>query len=239
MQQKKEKVFLSAQWKHLINLTYPVDSELLMPYLPKNMELALFDGQAHVSLVAFDFLNTKLKGIPVPFHRNFAEINLRFYVKYQQEIGVVFIREYVPKFAIALTANWCYNEPYKTIPMRSKVSYLDNKIQVAHHFGTSFKNNIICNATQEPLHFPEKNTADYFFKEHQWGFGMSKNGQRIRYRVEHPEWSCYQIQDVQICVDFAGLYGKEWGFLQNQQPKYQILALGSHIKVFTPQIETV
>ena len=31
------------------------------------------------------FLNTRVLGIQVPFHVNFEEVNLRFYVRYQDE----------------------------------------------------------------------------------------------------------------------------------------------------------
>jgi uncharacterized protein YqjF (DUF2071 family) len=35
-----------------------------------------------VSLVGFLFQNTRLRSIPIPFHRIFEEVNLRFYVRH-------------------------------------------------------------------------------------------------------------------------------------------------------------
>jgi uncharacterized protein YqjF (DUF2071 family) len=92
------KVFLSAEWRNLVNLTYGVPPDLLAPHVPPGLELDIFQGMAHVSFVAFDFLDTRVKGIHVPDHVNFPEVNLRFYVNYKGRRGVVFIREYVPKF---------------------------------------------------------------------------------------------------------------------------------------------
>lgn len=67
------------------------------------------------------FLNTKLLGFSVPFHRNFEEVNLRFYVKKKEgdlwKRGVVFIKEIVPKPALSLIANSVYKENYTTRPM--------------------------------------------------------------------------------------------------------------------------
>ena len=36
----------------------------------------------YVSLVGFMFKNTRLLNIPIPFHTDFEEVNLRFYVKH-------------------------------------------------------------------------------------------------------------------------------------------------------------
>ncbi|MGB1217645.1 MAG: DUF2071 domain-containing protein, partial [Saprospiraceae bacterium] len=111
--------FLTAEWRHIILLTYEVDSELLEPYLPKGMVLDTYKGRTFVSVVAFDFLKTCIKGIPIPFHYNFPEINLRFYVRNGEKRGVVFIKEIVPKFMISLVAKKLYNEPYETARLTS------------------------------------------------------------------------------------------------------------------------
>ena len=74
-------IFLTARWKYLLMANYVVDPAVLAPYVPRGTELDYFYGQTYASIVGFRFLDTKLLGIPVPFHRNFAEVNLRFYVR--------------------------------------------------------------------------------------------------------------------------------------------------------------
>lgn len=110
------KVFLTADWRQLVMLNYPIDAKVLAPYVPKHTELDLWQGRAYVSLVGFRFLNTRVKGLAIPFHRDFDEINLRFYVKRNgpegPRRGVVFVREVVPRLAIATIARWVYNENY-------------------------------------------------------------------------------------------------------------------------------
>src|SRR4051812_26995609 len=124
MQQKQDK-FLTAEWRKLIIANYPIDPELLLPYLPKGTELDFFEGTCYVSLVGFMFLNTKVLGIPIPFHKNFEEFNLRFYEKRKTadgwKRGVVFIKEIVPKPAIAYTAKLVYREPYVSMPMKNEI----------------------------------------------------------------------------------------------------------------------
>ena len=66
--------FLSARWSNLILITYAVPPELLRPYLPDGIALDTRDGQSFASLVAFDFLDTRVLGVPWPGFRTFAEM---------------------------------------------------------------------------------------------------------------------------------------------------------------------
>ena len=95
---------------------YEVPPEILEKRLPKGVALDFNDGKCFVSLVAFMFLDVRVLGIPVPFHVNFEEVNLRFYVKRETandtKRGVVFVKEIVPRFAIAFVAQTFYGEPY-------------------------------------------------------------------------------------------------------------------------------
>lgn len=113
--------FLTAEWRKLAMINYIVDDRLLLPYLPSGTLLDYRHGQCYVSLVGFMFLNTKLLGVPIPFHRNFEEVNLRFYVKRKHgnewRRGGVFIKEFVTKAAISLVANTIYKENYQTMKM--------------------------------------------------------------------------------------------------------------------------
>src|SRR5690242_14268507 len=111
----KKDIFLTAEWLDLALLNYVVDPSLLQPFVPQGTTLGSFAGKTYLSLVGFRFCKTKLGGkLSVPFHREFEEINLRFYVhravRNEVRRGVVFIKEIVPKPAIALTARWVYGE---------------------------------------------------------------------------------------------------------------------------------
>ncbi len=122
-------VFLTAEWQHLAMLNYEVDAGLLLPFVPAGTELDRWNGRVFVSLVGFRFLKTKLFGfLPVPMHSNFDEVNLRFYVRRQvgTEVrrGVVFIREVVPRWAIAFVARTFYSENYVAQSMAHKFATL-------------------------------------------------------------------------------------------------------------------
>lgn len=231
----KQKLFLSARWENLVLFTYSVNPEVLHPYLPQGLEPDTINNQAFVSLVAFDFLDTKVKGLKIPFHVNFPEINLRFYVKNGESRGVVFIRELVPRFFIARTANILYNENYKSVKMKSSVEK-NEKIVVNHDIffrGNNYKINV---AGENKPYLPSNDSLEHFFKEHEWGFGKSKNSNTLIYHVEHPFWQIYPVKKYFLDFDFSRIYGKEWEFLNSEKPFIIALAEGSTVKVYTPQI---
>lgn len=232
------KPFLTAEWRKLILLTYSVDPSMLEGYLPDGLSLDLYKGRAFVSFVAFDFLHTKVKGIPVPFHINFPEINLRFYVCHTAKDGtvrrgVVFIKELVPKFFIALVANKIYNEPYEVANMQSSTVYSEGAFTVEHRVKYKGKKHYFKFFADNEPYMATNGSTEHFFKEHEWGFGLNHSGQLMEYRVEHPHWEIYPLRKrFQLDVDFGSLYGEQWSFLNTQIPFNILLAEGSPIKVF-------
>src|SRR5437868_12171774 len=96
--------FLTARWSNVFLATYAVPDDLLLPRLPPGLVLDRRAGQAFVSLVAFDFIDTRVFGIPWPGYRSFPEVNLRFYVRCGEQRGVVFIRELVSPRLVAWLA---------------------------------------------------------------------------------------------------------------------------------------
>jgi len=224
--------FLTARWSNLCLITYPVPLALLEPRLPPGLSLDLRDGQAFVSLVAFDFLDTKVLRIPWPGYRNFPEINLRFYVRHGDERGVVFIREFVPKKLIAFLARNLYGEPYIAAPMTSRITQDASQIAVEHRLTFTGRENRLRIVGQNPSTLPAANTTEHFFKEHQWGFGKSRSGKCICYQVSHPFWECYSVTSYELDWDWPGVYGQEFAFLNSAKPYTVVLAAGSAISVF-------
>lgn len=229
------KVFLAAQWHNLINLTYRVPAEKLQPILPKGVELDLHEGHAHLSLVAFDFLNTRVKGVKIPFHVDFPEINLRYYTRAGRHRGVVFVKELVPKHCIAFVAKRFYNEPYESHPMESRhETAADGKIHSHHSLWVNSQEFTIDTVASAEVETPAADTAAHFFKEHDLGFGVDKKGETLCYEVSHPVWETRKLVDVKLQFDFAKVYGQEWAFLNDLQPTYPLFAVGSAIKVYHP-----
>jgi uncharacterized protein YqjF (DUF2071 family) len=107
--------FLTAAWRDLLLLNWRVDSALLAPHVPAGTELDPWSDAHWVSLVGFRFLDLSVKGVPALGHRDFPEINLRFYVRREVDgevrRGVVFLRELTPRRMVEWVARAVYNEP--------------------------------------------------------------------------------------------------------------------------------
>jgi uncharacterized protein len=224
--------FLTARWSNVFLATYAVPHDLLRPRLPPGLELDLRDDGAFVSLVAFDFLDTRVLGVPWPGYRDFPELNLRFYVRRGNERGVVFVREFVPKRLIVWVARGIYNEPYRSAPMTSFTCENDLSITIEHHLTLAGRTNVLRVAGAKPAYRPDVSSLEHFFKEHQWGFNMDRHGRTVRYRVEHPIWDVFPVRDCTINLDWETVYGPEWRLLQDVAPISTILAVGSAVAVY-------
>jgi uncharacterized protein len=227
------KTFLEAEWRKLAMANFAVDPQVLKPFVPHKTELDLWNNTCYLSLVGFMFLQTKVKGFKVPFHVNFEEVNLRFYVKYKDGVewkrGVVFIKEIVPRSAITLLANTLYNENYQTLPMSHKWETIDNALSIEYcwkkHKWHSFKV-----VTERECHDMQSGSEEEFITEHFWGY--TKSGQKTaEYGVEHPRWQVYKMLDFKIDVDFGLTYGKQFEFINSEKPLSVFLAEGSEIRV--------
>jgi len=226
--------FLTAEWRKLAMANYAVDPEVLKPFLPARTELDLWNNTCYVSLVGFMFLNTKLKGIPIPFHTNFEEVNLRFYVKHlhngEWRRGVVFIKEIVPKPALTFVANTIYKEHYETMPMRHEWKDEPETWKVSYSWRTSQWNSFAVTTEKNAVAIPV-GSEEEFITEHYWGYTKTGDNQSSEYGVEHPRWDVYPVIDYQIDVNFREVYGQAFEFLKTLKPVSVFLAEGSPIVV--------
>ena len=224
--------FLTAKWHDLIMANYEVDPSWLLQRVPAGTELDLHDGKCFVSLVGFMFLDTRVMDFLIPFHVNFEEVNLRFYVRRETETevrrGVVFIKEIVPRAAIAAVARTLYGEPYE----RWKMSNFRDDERVRYSWE---KGKLDCTLSVKrgpSLGVPSKDSHGEFIIEHYWGYTKRGGHRTDEYKVEHPKWELFATETPRIGVDFGSTYGDEFSFLNHQEPYSVLLAEGSEIAVY-------
>lgn len=228
--------FLTAEWRDLVMLNYPIEPSILAPHVPRGTELDEWGGRTFISLVAFSFLDTRVKGVAVPFHRDFEEINLRFYVRFKGpegwRRGVVFVREVVPRRAIASIARWLYNENYVACPTRSDRQQAADGSRILE-YGWSHKGNwLTIGATHSGSpSLPEKGSEEEFITEHYWGYTSQRDGGTVEYRVEHPQWNVWPASDHVASGDFADFYGSEFAEALRSTPSSAFVADGSAVTV--------
>lgn len=227
--------FLTAEWRKLAMVNYAVQPDYLRRYVPHGTELDIWNGICYMSLVGFMFLDTKLLGIPIPFHRNFEEVNLRFYVKHRSaqgwRRGVVFIKEIVPRRALSFVANRVYGENYITQRIAHRIGISDDSIEVEYGWENGdLWNRFKVKATNERVDIAE-GSEEEFITEHYWGYTWLDPSRTSEYQVEHPRWEVYPTLDYQVDVDFGAVYGHEFRFLNSTDPTSAFLAEGSGITV--------
>jgi len=227
--------FLNAEWRKLILANYELDPKILQKYLPAHTELDLWRGRCYASLVGFMFVNTKMLGLKIPFHITFEEVNLRFYVKYNDgtswKRGVVFIKEIVPKPAIAIVANTLYKEHYQALPMRHEWAEHENHQTVAYEWKSKNQWQKMMVETELESQSISKNSETEFITEHYWGYTRINDNKTFEYEVTHPTWEHYPVKSYQIDVDFGLVYGQDFQLLNKAAPTSVMLAEGSQITV--------
>jgi uncharacterized protein YqjF (DUF2071 family) len=225
--------FLTADWRDVIGVTFPCPQDQLIPYLPPGATIDTLDGSPRVSLVAFEFSRTRVRRVAIPGHLRFPEINLRFYVRYRGQRAVVFIRELVPRRAIATVARLRYNEPYVRVRMSCgrELKAGSDSVRVWHQFALSSSIEVTASAIGT---LPMPGSPEHWLTDHSLGIGRRRNGAAVLYHVSHPTWSLHEIAAIDLNVDFAAIYGPSWAWLADTQPSHVSLATGSEITVSRP-----
>ncbi|AMR33870.1 hypothetical protein A0256_21715 [Mucilaginibacter sp. PAMC 26640] len=228
--------FLTAQWKNLVMLNYEVDPEILKPYLPAATEIDLWQGKALVSMVGFMFQETKVLGVKWPFHVNFEEVNLRFYVRHfdgkEWKRGAVFVSEIVPKPIIVVIANTLYKEHYSAMPMRHSVTRKGaDQTEFLYEWKFKGKWNKLGATVENSLVTIAAGSQEEFIFEHYWGYNRLTDYKTMQYQVEHIRWQVAEVKDYIFDADVAKLYGEAFVPFLNVEPYSAFFANGSDVSV--------
>ena len=228
--------FLEARWENLFMLNYEVAPELLEPHIPPGTVLDLWQGKALVSMVGFMFLNTSVLGVKWPWHVNFEEVNLRFYVKHFDgkvwKRGAVFISEIVPKSIIVFIANKLYKEHYRAMPMRhSQTPVKDNHTEFLYEWKLGGKWNKLGATVSNHFEAIQPDSAEEFIFEHYWGYNSLSETKTMQYQVEHIRWQIADVKDYVFEADIEELYGEEFVPYLSVKPYSAFFAKGSDVNV--------
>jgi uncharacterized protein YqjF (DUF2071 family) len=228
--------FLTAEWRHLVMLNYTIDPAVLRPLVPAGTELDAWKNEAIVSIVGFLFLDTRILGLRVPLHGSFEEVNLRFYVRRAGEdgwrTGVVFVKELVPRPAVAWMARWLFHENYETASMSHSIDPRDGvggrrvtyswKRRGEHHIS------MLVEGGSQPV---VPGSREEFLSERHWGYTRQRDGGTLEYRVEHPEWRIWRATESRLECDVRATYGPEFVCPLSGEPSSAFLADGSAVSV--------
>jgi len=219
-------------------LNYEVEPSLLNHYVPPGTSLDSFQGRTYVSLVGFRFCHTRLFGrFLVPFHADFEEVNLRFYVRRKgggdDRRGVVFIAEVVPRRAIATTARLVYGENYTCLPMRHRVDTSGVNRAAEYQWQISDQWCRLSAETVGPSVHPSVGSLEQFITEHYWGYSTQRSGVSVEYHVAHIPWQVWATTQAGFEGEASALYGRELATVIQRRPDCAFMAEGSPVIVYT------
>ena len=234
-------VFLSSEWRCLAMLNYRVPPELLAPYVPPGTTLDLFQGAAYASVVGLLFRNTRVMGVPIPFHRHFEEVNLRIYVQREtsNEVrhGVTFIRELVARRAVALAARLSYNEPYRRLPMRYHFGKIDpdgRPLSVEYAWRLNGEWSGLRCAPDGNSIVAQPGSEEDFITNHYWGYTKRRDGGTTEYEVRHPPWRVWSATQPMLVGGLSAVYGDAFARALDGPPHSAFFTTGSRVTVHTP-----
>jgi uncharacterized protein len=232
-----KRVFLSAEWRYLVMLNYEVEPSLLSRYVPPCTSLDSFQGKTYISLVGFRFCRTKMLGrFPIPFHADFDEVNLRFYVRRkpgdEDRRGVVFIAEVVPRHAIATTARIVYGENYVCLPMKHSIQTDGLRNTTEYQWRVNRQWCKVYAVTFDIPRHPTEGSLEQFITEHYWGYSTRGTRECHEYHVSHPAWNVWATTAAGFEGDASSLYGLELGAAIQRRPDSAFVADGSPVVVF-------
>jgi hypothetical protein len=226
--------FLTANWRYLAMLNFAIDPEILRPLVPVETELDFHQDETFVSVVGFLFLDTRVVGLPIPFHRDFEEVNLRFYVRRNRgsecRRGVVFVRELVPRRAIAFVARTFYGEPYLALPMRHVLEHRGGRLFTEYQWRRGRRWETLAMTAAGEAENAQAGSHEEFITEHYWGFTARRNA-CSEYQVEHPRWRLWKAETTKFDADVATLYGPQFVDVLKAPAISGFIAEGSPIRV--------
>ena len=238
-QSPERRTFLTAEWRHLLMLNYAADPRILRARVPRGTELDDWNGTTYLSVVGFMFLKTRVLGVPIPWHRSFTEVNLRFYVRRRAaegwRRGVVFLREIVPRRAVAAIARLCYNEPYVSLPMSHHAEVHQETLVTGSVLQYSWQHEARwCSVAGRVAGTPKELSAESearFITEHYRGYSTRRDGGTTEYQVTHAPWLVTVAIEPQLVGDVASLWGVEYSAALTGPPRSAFVASGSPVTV--------
>lgn len=208
------------EWNRTVFLHWKVDALILSKFLPTDLEIDLFQGQAWVSVVAFTMEKIRPRYLPyIPWISNFDEINIRTYVKKEGKVGVHFLNIEAGNRLSAVISNGISQLPYRYSKMQRTdfAFHAENKVfgdlfDIQYHIGDQLVN---------------KSPIDEWLTERYALFQHTEKKMNT-FEIHHLPWSIYHLSIKKLDIQysrFAGLIAGEPD-LFHYSPGVQVLAWG-------------
>ncbi len=146
---------------------------------------------------------------------------------------MVFVKELVPKLAVATIARLAFNENYQCVPMSHRIAAGSDGVptEVEYSWGRGSRRCSMQIQTEGELFLPHEGSLGQFITEHYWGYARSGTG-CLEYEVQHPRWVVKKARRARFTGDASYLYGSRLADFLTREPDSAFLAQGSAVTVF-------
>ncbi|WP_438426262.1 YqjF family protein [Aquimarina macrocephali] len=183
------------EWNNTIFIHWQVELSELQKFVPKELEIDLFEGKPWISLVAFTMEKIRPKNLPAfPPISNFDEINIRTYVKSNTKTGVYFLSIEGGTNLSCKIAKKISELPYRYSKIkRSKNQYLS--------INPEFKDelDILFSIGEE---ITDKSALDTWLTERYALFQDTKKSIN-EFEIHHLEWPIRKIEVTNLKVNYS------------------------------------
>ena len=233
---------ITARWHNVAVLSWAVEDGLLVPFLPDGLALDRWHGTTYISLVCLFMENLRVLGLPI-VPRNFAELNLRFYVRpahgsdYRK--GVVFLRQTVSSRLVAFGGRVFFREPMLAAPMTYQCEPPEwekrrDRQRVHYRWANGGRDEGLRVTAGGDSYFAEPDSLDEFLTHRYWGYNRTSDSRLRAYRISREPWPLVPVIDHEFKCDPESLYGPEIADVIAGPPASVLLALGSETQVHLP-----
>lgn len=198
---------MTQSWRHITFLHWRVDPDVVRPLLPLGTEPDVFDGAAHVGLVAFRVTWVRMGTGPLlPFGNSFDEINVRTYaVDGLGRRSVVFLSLDVSAPLAVLAARLGLRLPFFLAELSvdtrgNTVTYRCRRRWPGRDAPRSATSVRVGSVLREPTELDRFLTA-------RWGMHFSWCGHTVHLGNTHPSWSLHRAELLELTDELVAAAG--------------------------------
>jgi len=223
-------------------LNFETDPIILQSYLPANTTIDCYNGKCFLSLVGFQFKNAKLKSLSIPLYQNFAQINLRFYVRHycgnECRKGVVFIKEIAAGKLLQAGAAILYHERYCNLATKQHLETNEQNVDVTYKWKYRNDWNYLHGIAMKEKATPIKNSIEAFITDRYWGYTRIDKNKTAEFMVDHPVWNIHKLQSYDLHCNSKEIYGEQLHSVLSNNPTCTFMVDGSFVKVYNRKLCT-
>jgi hypothetical protein len=231
----------SARFSEMVLINFEADERLLKAITPAGLEPDLYQGAAHISLVAKTVSNLKVKGFQLARPRTFASVGLQLYVREPRQngyrYGTVFLKHYIQRAFPAWMMRRLTKCSISKMPMKlnTKGAPSNRPPDIEYHWKVGEKwNEIRIRGRSRVKDIREGSKVEFIFR-HPDRYVVDKQGV-WRAELQTPGWVVWDVAQAKFDCDVKQLFGEKFVKSMSRRPASVFLSRGNEVKLSKPEL---